>query len=65
MQNLSHRQGPDQKQSMIRDSVAVTVEFLRARLLAKRLVSKATRQRADELAKRVVELEEQLKIVLL
>ncbi|XP_059317563.1 uncharacterized protein LOC132068103 isoform X2 [Lycium ferocissimum] len=46
----------DQDQSM-------TIEFLRARLLAERSVSQTARQRADELAERVLELEEQLKIV--
>ena len=35
------------------DSTAMTVEFLRARLLAERSVSKTARQRVDELAKRV------------
>ncbi|XP_024927397.3 uncharacterized protein LOC107413193 isoform X3 [Ziziphus jujuba] len=41
----------------------MTIEFLRARLLSERSVSRSARQRADELAKRVEELEEQLKIV--
>ncbi|XP_058204984.1 uncharacterized protein LOC131318944 isoform X2 [Rhododendron vialii] len=41
----------------------MTIEFLRARLLSERSVSKTARQRADELAKRVLELEEELKIV--
>ncbi|KAF5470080.1 hypothetical protein F2P56_010624 [Juglans regia] len=45
------------------DSPAMTIEFLRARLLSERSVSKSARQRADELAKRVAALEEQLKIV--
>ncbi|KAL3649674.1 hypothetical protein CASFOL_006077 [Castilleja foliolosa] len=45
------------------ESNAMTVEFLRARLLSERSVSKSARQRADELAKRVTELEEQLKFV--
>jgi len=31
----------------------MTVEFLRARLLSERSVSRAARQRADQLAKRV------------
>lgn len=44
------------------DSTAMTIEFLRARLLAERSVSRTARQRADELAQRVMELEEQLKI---
>lgn len=41
----------------------MTVEFLRARLLSERSVSRAARQRADQLASRVMELEEQLRIV--
>ncbi|KAL6977170.1 hypothetical protein U1Q18_025964 [Sarracenia purpurea var. burkii] len=45
------------------DSTGMTIEFLRARLLSERSVSRTARQRADELAKRVVELEQQLKIV--
>ncbi|KAE8657579.1 rab9 effector protein with kelch motifs-like [Hibiscus syriacus] len=40
-----------------------TIEFLQARLLSERSVSKSARQRADELARRVAELEEQLRIV--
>ncbi|XP_054791475.1 uncharacterized protein LOC129318744 [Prosopis cineraria] len=47
------------------DSNAMTIEFLRARLLSERSVSRSARQRADELAKRVKELEEQLKLVTL
>lgn len=43
----------------------MTIEYLRARLLSERSVSSSARQRADELAKRVAELEEQLKIVTL
>ncbi|XWS66297.1 hypothetical protein CRYUN_Cryun05aG0187500 [Craigia yunnanensis] len=42
---------------------AMTIEFLRARLLSERSVSKSARQRANELMKRVAELEEELKIV--
>lgn len=41
----------------------MTIEFLRARLLSERSVSRTARQRADELAQRVWKLEEQLKIV--
>ncbi|CAI0442438.1 unnamed protein product [Linum tenue] len=41
----------------------MTIDFLRARLLSERSVSKTARERADELAKRVAELEEQLRIV--
>ncbi|XP_073144938.1 uncharacterized protein [Henckelia pumila] len=43
------------------DSRAMTVKFLRARLLSERSVSKTALQRAEELSKRVMELEEQLK----
>ncbi|KAL9419238.1 hypothetical protein AB3S75_037067 [Citrus x aurantiifolia] len=49
--------------SGMEDSNTMTIEFLRARLLSERSVSKSARQRADELARRVVELEEQLKLV--
>ncbi|KAJ1286296.1 hypothetical protein BS78_03G342800 [Paspalum vaginatum] len=45
------------------DSTAMTVDFLRARLLSERSVSRAARERADELAKRVTELEEQVREV--
>ncbi|CAA6660721.1 unnamed protein product [Spirodela intermedia] len=45
------------------DSTAMTIEFLRARLLSERSVSRSARQRADQLAKRVLELEEQLRVV--
>ncbi|XP_074305448.1 uncharacterized protein LOC141640619 [Silene latifolia] len=45
------------------DSPVITIEYLRARLLAERSVSKAAKERADELSKRVKELEDQLKIV--
>lgn len=45
------------------DSTAKTIDFLRARLLAERSVSRTARQRAYELAKRVAELEKQLKFV--
>ncbi|KAK8536007.1 hypothetical protein V6N13_104622 [Hibiscus sabdariffa] len=41
----------------------MTIEFLRARLLSERSVSRSARQRVDELARRVAELEEQLRIV--
>ncbi|KAJ8551441.1 hypothetical protein K7X08_021456 [Anisodus acutangulus] len=40
-----------------------TIEFLRGRLLAERSASRTAKQRADELAQRVSELEEQLKVV--
>lgn len=45
------------------DPTAMTIEFLRARLLSERSISRTSRQRADELARRVMELEEELKIV--
>lgn len=45
------------------DSTAMTIEFLRARLLTERSVSRSARQRVDELERMVEELEEQLKIV--
>ncbi|KAL3838220.1 hypothetical protein ACJIZ3_022811 [Penstemon smallii] len=56
----------DQEQRIntgMEDSNAMTIDFLRARLLSERSVSKTARQRADELSKRVAELEEQLKFV--
>ncbi|KAH7286781.1 hypothetical protein KP509_32G022700 [Ceratopteris richardii] len=43
-----------------KDSTTMTIEFLRARLLSERSVSRAARQRAQQLAKKVLELEEQL-----
>ncbi|THU56396.1 hypothetical protein C4D60_Mb11t16820 [Musa balbisiana] len=45
------------------DSTAMTIEFLRARLLSERTVSKAAKERADQLAKRVMELEERLRVM--
>ncbi|MCL7039877.1 hypothetical protein MKW94_021345, partial [Papaver nudicaule] len=42
------------------DSTLTTIEFLRARLLSERSASKTAKQKADELAQRVVELEKQL-----
>ncbi|CAL9197279.1 unnamed protein product, partial [Musa hybrid cultivar] len=45
------------------DSTAMTIEFLRARLLSERTVSKAAKERSEQLATRVMELEEQLRIV--
>ncbi|KAF7148463.1 hypothetical protein RHSIM_Rhsim03G0105700 [Rhododendron simsii] len=65
MQNSPNQQDPDQdqrKNAGVEES-KMTIEFLRARLLSERSVSKTARQRADELAKRVLELEEELKIV--
>ncbi|KAJ7974942.1 Transcriptional regulator ATRX [Quillaja saponaria] len=63
MHNSELDQQDQRTTSSMEDSAAMTVEFLRARLLSERSVSKSARQRADELAKRVVELEEQLRIV--
>ncbi|KAK7391464.1 hypothetical protein VNO78_19880 [Psophocarpus tetragonolobus] len=51
--------------SCMEDSTAMTIEFLRARLLSERSISRSARQRADELAKKVMELEEQLRTVML
>ncbi|KAK7343912.1 hypothetical protein VNO77_13030 [Canavalia gladiata] len=51
--------------SSMEDSSAMTIEFLRARLLSERSISRSARQRADELAKKVMELEEQLRAVTL
>ncbi|XP_030543034.1 uncharacterized protein LOC115750038 [Rhodamnia argentea] len=65
MQNLDQDKGDQRISSDMEDSNAMTIEFLRARLLSERSVSKTARQRADELAKRVAELEEQLRIVAL
>lgn len=45
------------------EKTAMTVEFLRARLLSERIVSKTAKQRAEILSRRVIELEEQLRIV--
>ncbi|XP_060184367.1 uncharacterized protein LOC132614039 [Lycium barbarum] len=54
----------DQDQSKINgiEDSKTTIEFLRGRLLAERSASRTARQRADELAQRVSELEEQLKV---
>ncbi|XP_039070903.1 uncharacterized protein LOC120217946 isoform X2 [Hibiscus syriacus] len=53
----------DQRITCNMEDSNMTIEFLRARLLSERSVSKTARQRADELARRVAELEEQLRIV--
>ncbi|KAI3995089.1 hypothetical protein MKX01_031891 [Papaver californicum] len=45
------------------DSPMTTVELLRAQLISERSVSKTARERAEELAKRVLELEGQLRFV--
>ncbi|WVZ98766.1 hypothetical protein U9M48_044157 [Paspalum notatum var. saurae] len=44
-------------------TTAMTIGFLRARLLSERSVSRAAKERADHLARRVAELEEQLRTV--
>ncbi|PON56331.1 transcriptional regulator ATRX [Parasponia andersonii] len=59
----SNQEKQDQRSSSSIEDSAMTIEFLRARLLAERSVSKSARQRAEELTKRVEELEEQLRIV--
>uniref|UniRef100_J3L607 Uncharacterized protein n=2 Tax=Oryza brachyantha TaxID=4533 RepID=J3L607_ORYBR len=41
----------------------MTVDFLRARLLSERSVSRAAKERADQLAKKVADLEEQVRAV--
>ncbi|KAJ0047158.1 hypothetical protein Pint_05867 [Pistacia integerrima] len=57
------KQDQSRTNSNMEDSTAMTIEFLRARLLSERSISKSARQRADELARRVAELEEQLRFV--
>ncbi|CAN8278892.1 unnamed protein product [Cochlearia groenlandica] len=47
------------------DLTSMTIDFLRARLLAERSVSKSARAKLDGLSDKVAELEEQLKIVTL
>ncbi|PNT71157.1 hypothetical protein BRADI_2g23810v3 [Brachypodium distachyon] len=44
-------------------TTAMTIDFLRARLLSERSVSRAAKERADQFSKRVAELEEQLRTV--
>lgn len=63
MHNFDRETQDQRTNSGMEDSNTMTIEFLRARLLSERAVSKSTRQRADELARRVAELEEQLEIV--
>ncbi|XP_030451165.1 uncharacterized protein LOC115673210 isoform X2 [Syzygium oleosum] len=65
MQNLDQDKQDQRVSSDMEDSNAMTIEFLRARLLSERSVSKTARQRANELANRVAELEEQLRFVAL
>ncbi|KAK4353637.1 hypothetical protein RND71_025831 [Anisodus tanguticus] len=57
------KQDQDQRKILGMEDSSMTIEFLRARLLAERSVSQTARQRAEELVERVLELEEQLKIV--
>ncbi|KAI3844885.1 hypothetical protein MKX03_008316 [Papaver bracteatum] len=45
------------------DSSTTTVELLRSQLISERSISKTVRERAEELAKRVMELERQLRFV--
>ncbi|RYR25813.1 hypothetical protein Ahy_B02g059805 isoform A [Arachis hypogaea] len=42
----------DWKTSNMEDSSAMTIEFLRARLLSERSISRSARQRAEELAEK-------------
>ncbi|GAV90309.1 hypothetical protein CFOL_v3_33718 [Cephalotus follicularis] len=58
-----HNSNQERQDQSMEDSTTMTIEFLRARLLSERSVSRSARQRAEELANRVAELEEQLKIV--
>ncbi|XP_019181815.1 PREDICTED: uncharacterized protein LOC109176873 isoform X3 [Ipomoea nil] len=51
------------KTPVMEDSPSKRIEFLRAQLFSERSVSQTARQRVDELAKRVAELEAQLKVV--
>jgi hypothetical protein len=62
MPNSTNEEEDQRKNANMEDST-MTIDFLRARLLSERSVSSSARQRAEELAKRVVDLEEQLKIV--
>ncbi|XP_009761283.1 uncharacterized protein LOC107817128 [Nicotiana tabacum] len=59
----SGKEDQDQRKINGMEDSKTTIEFLRARLLAERSVSRTARQRADELSHRVSELEEQLKAV--
>ncbi|KAM0886083.1 hypothetical protein ACQ4PT_029913 [Festuca glaucescens] len=45
------------------EAAPMTIDFLRARLLSERSVSRASKERADQLAARVAELEEQVRAV--
>ncbi|CAA3032677.1 Hypothetical predicted protein [Olea europaea subsp. europaea] len=65
MSSSANEDQEQRKNTSMEDPQAMTIEFLRARLLSERSVSKTARQRADELAKRVEELEGQLQFVTL
>ncbi|MCO5603107.1 hypothetical protein L7F22_057252 [Adiantum nelumboides] len=58
----SSSSSPLERPSGEEDPAAMTIEFLRARLLSERSVSKAARERAQQLAKKVSELEERLEV---
>ncbi|CAH2064324.1 unnamed protein product [Thlaspi arvense] len=62
---MAHQDSLDRRSidSDAHDPTSMTIEFLRARLLAERAVSKSARAKLDGLANKVAELEEQLKIV--
>ncbi|KAJ7555514.1 hypothetical protein O6H91_05G042500 [Diphasiastrum complanatum] len=49
--------GPERKLTLGEDPAAMTIEFLRARLLSERAISKSAKQQTEQLAKKVIELE--------
>ncbi|XP_057539480.1 uncharacterized protein LOC130817663 [Amaranthus tricolor] len=55
----------DQSTNGVDDSRMMTIDYLRARLHSERLISKAAKEKSDELEKKVKDLEEQLKVVTL
>ncbi|RDX71273.1 hypothetical protein CR513_49404, partial [Mucuna pruriens] len=59
VESCSRREVGSRITSCMEDSTAMTIEFLRARLLSERSISRSARQRA------VMELEEQLRMVIL
>ncbi|KAL1557732.1 hypothetical protein AAHA92_08278 [Salvia divinorum] len=63
MSSSANEDREQRKTENMEESDSMTIEFLRARLLSERSVSKTARERAHELANRVAELEEQLKFV--
>ncbi|XP_057804219.1 uncharacterized protein LOC131019645 [Salvia miltiorrhiza] len=63
MSSSANEDREQRKTENMEKSDLMTIEFLRARLLTERSVSKTARERASELANRVAELEEQLKFV--